>query len=266
MIGFDEAERSLAILGGQIANVVLPNHKAGRLKLIRKRASGVAVTFEAALEDAKAYVKIFAGSDHGLNAFNREQRALDGFHKLMVPKLLLVAEPERLLVTRFVAGRTLDKVVTSDNLPNTVEQLGKWLGILSNSAPRRPSESNWTHYLENYERGFEDAVLEERSEILDKAQISYYAICHNDNALSNYILDENDVLYGIDFEDSRFKPEGWDLITAALAFFRRFPAELPKISATLLNGYLITAEDSSLNMDFGQVISVVAIARAVSNA
>jgi thiamine kinase-like enzyme len=177
-----------------------------------------------------------------------------------VQQLGFVSEPDLVLVTRYIKGTPLSETVTSDTLIRMAEFLGQWFGRLANIAPHSPADTNWADYLAQYQSGFNPDLLIQQDMTLGQVPICRLILSHNDNALGNFILGADKQLYAVDFEDSRMKPEGWDLITAANALFRRFPDELQTISASLFRGYQLTAKDHGLKSGFEQVIGLAVIA------
>jgi len=144
--------------------------------------------------------------------------------------------------------------------------MGQWFGRLSNLSPSLEYEGNWADYLAQYSSGFEADILAHQRPILEQSNIGWIVLSHNDNILGNFILGDDKRLYAVDFADSRMKPEGWDLITAARAMFGQKPDALATISGSLLRGYQLTSRNCALADNFDQVISTSAFANALKAA
>lgn len=258
------AEMTLRSVGDVLAGVLSPGHKEAELSVSQLRSSEIAASFKVSVGKTVGFVKIFDVTPEAAQAFDRERKALEGFHGLLIPKLLFVAEGKRLLMTEFVVGAVLKDIVHSDNMSRIAEHMGQWIGSLHNIAPRQNHESCWSDYLKAYEKGLAPGVLDQQAAILDRIEIGHLTLAHNDNALSNFIMAEDGHLFGVDFEKARFKPEGWDLVTSARALFVLFPDSLPEISAALLRGYQLTVKDSELPMFFDQAINAVTVSNLVS--
>ncbi len=261
-----EIEKQLGAIGDIIAGVLVPGHQESELGVELLKSSDVATAMKVQIGEKAAFAKLFNGDDTAMAAFVRERRALELLNATQVPRLLFVAEPQRLIVTSYIEGTALNEVLTADNLMLTAEHMGQWFGAVSNTAPAEPQSGSWAEYLLNYQEGFNPEVLEQQRPILEQTQINRLTLAHNDNALSNFILGQDKRLYAVDFEDSRMKPEGWDLVTTASALFRRFPEEVPTISNALLRGYRLSAKDCSLIEAFDQLISVLVVANALGDA
>jgi len=132
--------------------------------------------------------------------------------------------------------------------------------LLSNVAPNENAHETGAGYLGAYNGQFNRDVLEQQSRILKKTPVGKCVLAHNDNTLDRFILGKNKHLYFVDFEDSRMKPEGWDLVTAARSIFVRFPESLPEISAALHRGYQLSARACGLAENFDQIISSIVLA------
>jgi len=166
-------------------------------------------------------------------------------------------------LTGFIDGTSMSDSLTAQTLAQMAEFLGQWFGRLANNAPRGTISENWFDYLSQYETGFDRDTLSSQKSLLEAIHPSHTALAHNDNALGNFILAKDKKLYGVDFEDTQTKPEGWDLIAAARALFLRFPDQLQSISSSLCRGYKLTCQDNQLDKQFDQVINAAVVANLV---
>jgi tRNA A-37 threonylcarbamoyl transferase component Bud32 len=253
-------------MGDVIAHVLDPEHEQDDLVVESIKQSDSSTTLKAKLGGKIGFLKLFEQDAAGKDAFARERKALELLIGEQVPRLLFVAEVEQVIMTSFIDGKPLLDTLKPENIGQTAEHMGQWFGRLSNKTPHVAHEGNWAGYLDQYSSGFETDVLEQQRPILEQTRINRLLLAHNDNALANFILGPDKRLYGVDFEDSRMKPEGWDLATAARSLFGQMPDALPMISGSLLRGYQLAAKDSTLPDNFDQVISAIAIANAVNPA
>ena len=259
----DESQKRLTRLADALATVLAPGHGEGHMLARVLREGPTAVTWRVAVAGRAGAVKVFDPGEEGRAAYARERRALEGFQGQGVPRLLFVADDAACLMTEFVAGRTLAEALDDANRLQMAEFLGQWLGRLAQVAPKRPAGGTWKDYLDKVDGRLNRQVLARQAPILEQTPVSRSLLAHNDNALTNFILGKDRRLYGVDFENARFKPEGWDLAMAGAALFGRFPDDLQLLSGALLRGYRLTAPDTGLPAHFDQVISAVALSIAL---
>lgn len=259
-------KEKLEKLAGVIAPVLKLGHPESEFQADIIKISDVATGVKITLGDRVGFLKLFADGDDAQAAFDRERRALDILHGGQVPRLLLIAEAERAILTEYIKGQPLADTLHAENVIQTAEHLGQWFGRLSNHAPTEKADETWAVYLKGYSDGFDQEVLKQQTPILDQSTISRRVLSHNDNALGNFILGADKRLYAVDFEDCRMKPEGWDLVTAGRALFGQAPEQLDLIAGSLLRGYQLTAKECALAGNFDQVISVLAVAMVTAKA
>ncbi|NOX39390.1 MAG: phosphotransferase [Alphaproteobacteria bacterium] len=256
----------LAAVSDIIARILSPEHKEQEFKADILGRSQNVTTAKITLSGQQAVARIFTLDVAGQAAFGRERRALELLAGGQIPKLLFVAEAERLILTSFIDGVSLANSLNPDNLIQMSEFLGQWFGRLSNHAPAEEAGGTWAEYIAKYPAGFAQDVLAQQAEILQKTPLKRLMLAHNDNALGNFILGKDKRLYAIDFEDCQMKPEGWDLIMATRAIFRRFPDDLPMIASSVLRGYRLGAKNCGLSDDFEAIISALVLANLLDRA
>jgi tRNA A-37 threonylcarbamoyl transferase component Bud32 len=261
-----EIQKKLSNIGDILARILDPSHVQTDLVLEVIKRSEISTSIKAKLGDTVGFLKLFHEGENATDAFDRERRALELLMGEQVPKLLFVAEAEHVIMTSFIKGKSVLGTLSSNNVNQVSEHMGQWFGRLANKAPKTNYEGDWASYMDLYSSGFETDILDNQRPILEQSRIANLTLSHNDNALGNFIMGADKRLYAVDFEDSRMKPEGWDLITAGRALFGQMPRELPIISGSLLRGYQLTAKDCNLPDNFDQVISAVAFANAAKAA
>ncbi len=89
------AERAIKLLAEPIGRVISPNHQGGQLTFSPVQSSDIAVSFRVSLGEKAAFLKVYDQSKEASEAFGRERRALEGFNGDLIPRLLLVSEPEK---------------------------------------------------------------------------------------------------------------------------------------------------------------------------
>lgn len=266
MADTDTPHAILTRLADTLSGVLAPDFTKDVFRAEEIKQSATARVMLLKLGDIRAVAKIFAGSEAGRAAFGRERRVLEGLPAGLAPRLRFVSEPDRVLVSDFVAGSALGAGLNGDNLMQRAEFLGQWFGRLAGAVPSEETETDWNAYLARYRHGFNPDILAQQAAALKRVPIARLTLAHNDNALSNFILGADKRLYGVDFEDARLKPEGWDLITAATALLRRLPEELQTIASALSRGYGMGAPEAALPDGFEAVIGRVALAQLAEGA
>lgn len=261
-----DIEARLRRIGDQVAGVLAPGHDSAELEADILKQSDLATALRVKVGDRRGFLKLFADSDAALAGFGRECKALDLLHGPGVPRLLLVAEGPRALLTVFVGGRPLAEFLTASNLMQKAEQIGQLFGAIANRAPVQAGGGDWAGYIARFETGLSAGLIAQQHQILEQSAIARLHLAQNDAALANFIQGRDKRLYLVDFENARMKPEGWDLVMAARVLFGRFPDHLPVISNSLLRGYRLAAKDCGLADSFDQVINVLVAAMILPDA
>ena len=264
-MNLDRAKENLTYAGDAIAHVMDPNHAAETLLVAELKSSEISTSLHMTLGGQSAFAKVFAENEKAEAAFDRERHALEGLSGLNIPKLLLVAKKQRLLVTSFVPGKPLSETLNRTNLPRTAEFVGQWLGTMSNIVPSHASDDTWADYLAKLDGALNQDILGLENRKFGDVAIGRTLLARNDNALGNFIIGTDKKLYAVDFEACRMKPEGWDLITAARAFAGRFPAEIPAITSALFRGYKLTARNTGLVETFDGLMNILVVALVTGN-
>ncbi len=256
----DYAELALREQAASIARAMAGSGSGHDLQVALLKSGSHATVVKVEHDGHRAIAKVFAPGQAHRAPYLRERDALGWLPADMVPGLLSVAEARRLLLMSFISGERLDLALNDGNLIRHAEHLGQWFARLANIAPTRPAKGSWHDYLMQYRKGFDRAVLNEHARLLGASATGLVTLAHNDNALDNFILGRDRRLYGIDFSQSRMKPLGWDLVTAAQALFRRFPGELSSIAASLVRGYALSARHHLPAPNFAELITLLVLA------
>ncbi len=220
-----------AITGG-----VTPSRPIG-VHLVRERA-GVGV-FEIDCDGRKAVVKAFDNrSEEARTACEREAFALHRLRdKGLVPRLITYAPAEAFIVSEYVPGARVDTILNDDTLLDLSRRIGAWLARYIAHQPTRKLELDWYSYFTQSGGVITDAVRAEAHTRFGTNRIAQFALAKNDLAPENFILKDDGTLIGIDFERSRFKPVGWDVIAAAWVLIKRFPGREADFVPALVQGW-----------------------------
>ncbi|MBZ0128873.1 MAG: aminoglycoside phosphotransferase family protein [Rhodobacteraceae bacterium] len=259
-----DIDAQLRSVADQVAGLLEPGHDQDELQADILKRSDHATALLVRVGDHRGFLKLFADTDAAKAAFGREKQALDLLHGTHVPRLLMVGDDARAVLTVFIEGRPLGDLLTASNLMQRAEQIGQLFGTLASRAPAQTETADWAAYLGRYETGLSNRLLAQQRPVLEQNKIKRLHLAQNDAALSNFIQGKDKRLYLVDFENARMKPEGWDLAMAARALFGRFPDQLNVISNSLLRGYRLAAKDCGLADNFDQVINVLVVAMIAS--
>lgn len=207
------------------------------VRMIRER-SGVGV-FELTCDSRRAIVKVFDNrSKDARNACEREAFALHTMRQTgLVPRLITFAPDEAFVVTEFVEGTSVEALLTEHNLIPLSQKIGAWLARYIACQPMRHLDLDWFSYLGQYTGVITDAVKEQARAQFGSNRIAAFALAKNDLAPENFIQRDDGTLVGIDFERSRFKPIGWDVIAAAWVLIKRFPGREDDFIPALIDGW-----------------------------
>lgn len=259
-----EFQKEMQQLGAIISRTMAPDHDQSKLRVEVIKQTAISASCILRLGPQKAFAKVFnKNSEAARLAFAREHKALAVFGgKKMCPTLLMVAEPECLVMSEYVEGLPITHKLELGNLATRAERIGQWIGNMVNTAPKIEKNGDWADYLQNYNTSFHRGILETASAYLGSVTYSSMTLAKNDNALSNFIFGADKRVYGLDFEHSMFKPAGWDLAMATQAFFVKFPEDMQLISAAILKGYQLVIEKNELPADFDHLMNVVALSSA----
>jgi len=207
------------------------------VRLIQERA-GVGV-FELDCDGRKAIVKAF--DDRSAEARNACEREAYALHKMrdtgLVPQLYSFAPEDAFILTEFVEGASLNDVLNASNLLEMSWKIGHWLACYITHQPVRDLDMDWFTYMAQYKGVVTDKVRASAQEQFGTNQIAAFALAKNDLAPENFIMRDDGTLIGIDFERSRFKPIGWDVIAAAWVLIKRYPGQEHHFVPALISGW-----------------------------
>ncbi len=257
-------EHRITQIADVLAEVLAPGQDPAALGVEVLKTTDVAATVRLTAGERTGIAKLF--NETAAEAFHRERKALEGFQKGLVPRLLFVSETDRLILMSEIRGKPLSDGLTAETLVQRAEFLGQWFGRIANVAPTEARPDTWYTYLKQYDTGIDQSVVDAQKTVLSQQPVNLFILSHNDNSLANFVIGKDRRLYGLDFADARMKPEGWDLVMAARAFFTRFPGDLPTIANSLIRDYALTRNGRRFEPQFDAVIATVVTATFVASA
>ena len=189
--------------------------------------------------DAHYFVKAFdPAREEARTACAREVFAMTSLRDTgLAPRLVAFDRADAFIITEEVPGQMLETVLTADTLAARAFQIGEWSARYIVHQPRRDTDIDWFDYLRQYSGIVTPATQAEANQQFSGRPTPQFALAKHDQSPKNFILTPTHTLIGLDFERSRFKPMGWDVIAAAAALLKRFPERENDILAPLCAGW-----------------------------
>jgi hypothetical protein len=218
--------------------------------------------YEIFAENKRSFAKVFARDQDGRARYAREVATLTHLDGRLGPDLLLAEETDGVVVTAAIVGQPVRKFLNRLDREHRIEHLGQWIGALASATPHQPLAGTWGLYLQEYGTEIDLNVLASIATDLDDLPLNVSILTQSDSALSNFIIGNDDRLYGVDFEEIRQKPEGWGLLLMARALADLSLGNIYEMAEMLYRGYRMTQPDSKLPREFASVIALVGLAMA----
>ncbi|PSL12573.1 hypothetical protein [Shimia abyssi] len=155
----------------------------------------------------------------------------------LVPNLEFFSDEAGFLAVEHIDGENVRDVIDRKSLDHMCFAIGEWLGDFAKAAPFKQVTGNWDRYLHHYRKLHNSFSVRSSSDFLRAFTYDKVVLSKNDGALSNLMVARDGKLFGIDFENSQFKPVGWDLLLSARALVRLFPSETNLCISELANGF-----------------------------
>ncbi|MEQ9261453.1 MAG: hypothetical protein RIG84_20385 [Roseovarius sp.] len=240
-----------------IAEAVFGTREAQALHFDLVKQGPRALSLRVRLENHSIFLKIFDGSAPDLqDAYLRERNSLLCYsHTGLVPRLLGFDDGARFVATEYEAAPTLSRLAETVPPAELGRRLGTWIAKLNAAAPARPATGNWLGYLRKYGDRLAISDVPGLEEALSRVPLCGLSLSRGDPALHNYIAGPGDRLLGVDFEEARLRPHGWDFMMATHALMVRYGREAqsrPALEAfraafhTHHRGALVTEELTSV--------------------
>jgi len=225
--------------GGTIAKHLVPDLTDSHMSVSVLARSSLSTTLKFSYAGEVCVVKHFSvQSPKARTSYLRERDALR-FHATsgLVPRLEFFSDEAGFLAVEHIDGENVRDVIDQQSLDYMCFAIGAWLGEFANAAPSKPVTGNWDQYLHHYHKLHNSFSVRSSSDFLREFTYDKVVLSKNDGALSNLMVARNGKLFGVDFENSQFKPLGWDLLLTARALVRLFPSETNLCIAELANGF-----------------------------
>ncbi|WP_415401792.1 hypothetical protein [Tateyamaria sp. SN3-11] len=161
----------------------------------------------------------------------------------LAPRLLAFDRNDAFIITERVPGHMLESALTEDTLAERAYQIGEWSARYIGYQPRRETDIDWFDYIRQYSGIVTQETENEARQRFSGRPTPQFALAKHDQSPMNFILTPDNTLVGIDFERTRFKPLGWDVIAAAWVLLKRFPGRNADIVASLCAGWNSVAQD-----------------------
>lgn len=245
--------------GGTIAKQLAPDLTETAMSVTVLARSSGSTTFRFSYAGKECVVKHFSvDSMKGRSSYLRERDALRVHAPSgLVPSLEFFSDEAPFLAIEHIEGENVRDVIDRKSLDYMCFAIGEWLGDFAKAAPSKPESGNWDSYLRHYRELDNAFTVRASSDFLRAFTYDKVVLSKNDGALSNLMVGRDGQLFGIDFENSQFKPLGWDLLLTARALVRLFPEEADRSIQELANGFCkAIGADSELYRTFLQVSAV----------
>ena len=209
-------------------------------------------------------LKLFA--QEGLQSevfYQREKGALMALRgHSVVPRLLGYCDHRRFLMMQQVPA--LEQIAAQDMLgwEGFAFEIGAWLGRLDRASPARPAHGNWASYLARYgdQLCLESAPVAQ--DILSRIPLCGQSLAQCDAALSNVVFRPDGSVIGVDFEQARFRPRGWDFAMYFISLVERMPDHAEDVLAALSDGFFNEHRGALLPEELCTVARLVLCLRA----
>lgn len=190
-------------------------------------------------EESALIIKIFRSNDQSAQtASEREAYGLIALNGLeLSPKLFAFSRGDAYVIEEFVKGELLSDIATEKNLLDISRKIGIWAAKYITTQPVRTEEIDWYDYLKLYREPQGWDCNHKAHGKMSGQPVKRFALAKNDLHLSNFVQRNDGHLIGFDFEKSRFKPVGWDVLVAARQLSKMFPAEEGAIVDALVEGW-----------------------------
>jgi len=157
----------------------------------------------------------------------------------LCPELIHFSAAGKWIMLDFVDGPILEEVITEDTVIAQARSLGDWYRRYTDCLDTYAIEesSTWLDYLQGYDVIQKVAIKPEQETFLARLPIQRRLVAKNDAYLGNFLLGPNETPLGIDFEKSRMKPYGFDILVTGRMLVSMFPHMLPQMTDALVDGF-----------------------------
>jgi hypothetical protein len=229
--------------GAEIASIIYPTKTPETMKVKVLKKSNRSLTLKVSVFVTDKVVKYFGSDDdvnEGIYLRERDALLLLGGTGLS-PELHAFCDKNRYLIMEHLDGFDLRELIEPSMINALSRDLGQWLGQFARRSPSQPATGNWFEYLSNYPSLTASPVLSSAKSELGDFHFDRIVLSKNDGALANFFVKKDGKILGLDFENTEFKPIGWDLLLVSRALVRLYPDKSEIITRELAKGFCDTA-------------------------
>lgn len=232
-------------LGRALGDGIMPSELT--FELVKQGPRAVSVTVGAG--GRQGHLKFYDGPDAS-DRYARERDILLALRGSgLVAPLILFSDPMKLLVTELM-GPPLSGAHLADWGPQSFGRaLGTWLARYDMRAPAREGGGDWHTHVRQHCPDLRVDRLPDAADVLKRLPVCGLVVAQNDAALGNFVIDDLDGLWRVDFEAAGLRPRGWDYVFMRHAVRLRHPEQADRILAAMSvafdrahRGALIVAE------------------------
>lgn len=232
----------MAALAGQeraIASYLEGEPLPDRIQIVLVKSNRGSLTVRLIVGHHPIIMKLFASNGIQADlAYQREKGALMALRGTDVaPYILGFCDTRRFIMMRQVPAMDEDAAIDALGWEGYVREIGRWLARLDRVAPARPAHGNWASYLARYTDQLCIDNVPVAQDILSRIPLCGQSLSQGDSALSNVLFRPEGSAVGIDFEEARFRPRGWDFAMFFIALVGRRPENPEGILDALAAGF-----------------------------
>jgi len=232
--------------GDDIARALGNTNATASLTVDLIKSSDTASVFNVTCGTLGGVLKLFAQTSDGAVAYTHERDAsLIIKDSQLMPPFLQFSDSDSFVMTRLVDAEPVSAALSSQPLEGIAHKIGAWIARFENEVPSTPATTNWAEYLGKIDGITAFSTFSTLHDALKAIPIESFVLARNDNALTNYLVDAEGQIWGVDFESSVMKPAGWDLCMAAFALVNNQTENVNTVVSNLSKGYLTVAAPSN---------------------
>lgn len=250
-----------------IAEAIFHDVTARELRFDLVKQGRRALTLRVLHKDRAVCLKLFSDTAPDAQAaYMRERNCLIAFsHTGLVPRIIGFEDAARIVFTQPVEGPSATAPGNGLTPEQTGARLGEWMARLNAVAPSRKACGNWLSFFRKFP-GLELQGLGPARALLADIPLCGLSLSRGDAALHNYIVTADGGLVGVDFEEARMRPHGWDYITAHNALLLRFGPDSEAALRAFRDAYHRHHRGALITDELNSVAQLFFCARALARA
>ena len=235
----DEVVTALAGQERVIASSLAGNDLPERIDIELVKANRCSITARLNIGRDTLILKLFASQGARSKArYQREKGALIALSgQAVVPRLIGFCDERHFVLMHEVAAIDHSSTLNMLGWQGFAYEIGAWLGRLDRAAPARPAHGNWATYLDR----FGDQLCLENvpvaRDILSRVPLCGQSLSQCDASLGNVLFRSNGTALGVDFEQARFRPRGWDFAMYFISLAERMPDRAEETLTAMAEGF-----------------------------